>query len=58
MMEGSVMAMKCPDCNATFYLFGDFINGEGQIVRAGEIESTDCAKCHAVCEEAGMYAND
>lgn len=57
-MNGSVMAMKCPDCDAVFYLFGDFINGEGQLVRAGEIDSRDCPKCHAVCEEAGMYAND
>ena len=58
MMEGSIMALKCPDCSATFYLFGDFINGEGQIVRAGEINSRDCNKCDAVCREAGMYADD
>jgi predicted Zn finger-like uncharacterized protein len=53
-MNGSVMAMQCPDCDAVFYLLGDFINGEGQLVRAGEIHSDDCAKCKAICDEVGM----
>lgn len=58
MMKGSVMAMQCPDCDAVFYLLGDFIEGEGQIVRAGTTHSDDCPKCLAVCTEAGMYEDD
>tara|TARA_Y100000004_G_C8953680_1_gene429764 strand:+ start:3099 stop:3272 length:174 start_codon:yes stop_codon:yes gene_type:complete len=57
-MNGSVMAIKCPDCDATFFLFGDFVNGEGQFVRAGERDSRECEKCHAVCTEVGFYEHD
>lgn len=57
-MKGSIMKMVCPDCESAFYLFGDFINGEGQIVRAGDIHVSECKKCFAIAKEAGMVIND
>ena len=54
MMEGQIMCLKCPDCEATFYLFGDFINDEGQIVRAGHTHISECQKCSNLGKEVGL----
>ena len=53
-MEGSIMKMICPDCNAAFYVFGDFIGGEGQIVRASDIPISECERCEKLAKEVGM----
>ncbi len=54
MMEGQIMCLKCPDCSATFYLFGDFINDEGQIVRAGDTHIRECERCWNLAKEVGF----
>lgn len=45
MLEGSIMEMKCPECDAKYYLFGDFIEGKGQFVRAASNHWATCSKC-------------
>ena len=45
MLEGSIMQLICPECNAKYYLFGDFIADKGQFVRASERHWSQCQKC-------------
>jgi len=45
MLKGSVMQLICPECDAKYYLFGDFIESEGQIVRAATNHWSTCSKC-------------
>lgn len=53
-MKGSIMKLECPDCGAGFYYFGDFMIGEGRIVRAGHTPSDDCKRCAEICDELGL----
>ena len=48
------MQMICPECDAVFYLFGDFIGGEGRLVRAGDTPIADCNRCLILAKETGM----
>ena len=52
-MKG-LMLLKCPACDAVYMLDGDFINGEGRIVRASSTEAAECYKCSVICEEVGI----
>lgn len=48
------MAMICPECDAMYYLFGDFIGAEGKLVRAGDTPIIACDRCLILARETGM----
>jgi len=53
MVEGFIM-MKCPSCDALYYMHGNFFEAEGQIIRASEKAWQDCEKCTAISKECGF----
>ena len=46
--------MRCPTCDAVYFLHGNFINGEGQIIRLSETQTDDCEKCSMIALECGL----
>lgn len=49
-----IMLMNCPECEAIFMLRGDFLENEGQIIRACDIPHWECQKCSAINEIVGF----
>lgn len=50
----AVMMMRCPDCDAVYFMHGDFIQSEGQLIRMCDIPHEDCQKCSVIAVECGF----
>ena len=53
-MINAVMMMRCPDCDAVYFMHGDFIESEGQLIRMSDIPHQDCEKCSVIAVECGF----
>lgn len=50
----AVMLLRCATCEAVYFLHGDFLESEGQIIRMAETPHEDCEKCILIATECGF----
>ena len=49
-----IAKLECPDCDASYYYFGDFFGGHGTVVRAAKTKTHECERCTKIAEELGL----
>lgn len=49
-----VAILLCPDCEARYYLVGNFSKNEGRMIRLGEVAHLDCDRCDELHTRMGF----
>ena len=49
-----VAILVCPDCDARYYLIGNFSENEGRMIRASDVNRLDCERCNELHTRMGF----